>query len=242
MRVLTSWQFILGCFAAIGNDWGFHTLMTLGPKYLKGALGFDIENSSWFTSLPYLGQWIFANIYGTFADTLLKRKKLSLLGVRRLSVFVSHVLPAVFLVALSLTGSNDTMAVVTLTLAVTMIGAYSSGFFQCPMDVAPNFAGSLTGLMNAVGSITPIISTPIAGAVLQNDNTTSGWQVIFWLAALMYILCSLPYLICFTAEIQPWNNVKRDTASTSPLLVMSNAGLPGSEDGNVNAPNKSKEG
>jgi hypothetical protein len=33
------------------------------------------------------------------------------------------------------------MAVVILTLAVTMIGAYPSGFFQCPMDVAPNFAG-----------------------------------------------------------------------------------------------------
>jgi len=47
MWVLTSWQFIVGCFAAVGNDWGFHTLMTLGPKYLKGALGFDIENVSY---------------------------------------------------------------------------------------------------------------------------------------------------------------------------------------------------
>ena len=50
-------------------------------------------------------------------------------------------LPAVFLVALSLTGSNATMAVVVLTLAVTMIGAFPSGFYQCPIDVAPNFAG-----------------------------------------------------------------------------------------------------
>jgi len=58
----------------------------------------------------------------------------------------------------------------------------------------------------------------------------------------MYILCSLPYLISFKAEIQPWNNVKKDTASTSPLLVMSSALLPDTEDGDVNAPNKSKEG
>jgi hypothetical protein len=47
MRVLTSWQFVVGCFAAVGNDWGFHTFMTLGPKYLKEALGFDIENVSY---------------------------------------------------------------------------------------------------------------------------------------------------------------------------------------------------
>lgn len=57
------------------------------------------------------------------------------------SVSVAHVLPALSLVALSLTGSNATMAVVILTVAVTVIGAYSSGFFQSPMDVAPNFAG-----------------------------------------------------------------------------------------------------
>lgn len=82
-------------------------------------------------------------------------------------------LPALSLVALSLTGTNATMAVVILTVAVSVIGAYSSGFFQSPMDVAPNFAGSLTGLMNAIGSITPIISTPIAGAVLQNDVSAS---------------------------------------------------------------------
>jgi MFS family permease len=48
--------------------------------------------SSWFTSLPYLGQWVFASIYGTFADTLLKRKKMSLLGVRRLSTIVCECL------------------------------------------------------------------------------------------------------------------------------------------------------
>jgi hypothetical protein len=33
------------------------------------------------------------------------------------------------------------MAVVILTLAVTLIGAYPSGFFQSPIDIAPNFAG-----------------------------------------------------------------------------------------------------
>jgi hypothetical protein len=58
----------------------------------------------------------------------------------------------------------------------------------------------------------------------------------------MYVLCSLPYLISFKAEIQPWNNVKKDTASAFPLLVVSNAVLPEAEDGNVNAPNNTKEG
>jgi hypothetical protein len=60
--VLTSQQFIIGCIAAVGNDWGFHTFMTLGPKYLKGALGFDVEKvgyiymtySEWLTLVLYI--------------------------------------------------------------------------------------------------------------------------------------------------------------------------------------------
>lgn len=58
----------------------------------------------------------------------------------------------------------------------------------------------------------------------------------------MYVLCSLPYIIIFKAEIQPWNNAQKDNASAAPLLVMPNAVLPDTEDGNIHAPNKSKDG
>ncbi|XP_069697780.1 sialin-like isoform X2 [Periplaneta americana] len=230
--VLTSWQFTVGWIAAIGNDWGFHTFLTLGPKYLKGALGFDVEQSSWLTSLPYLCQWIFANLYGTVVDILLKKNKMSLLGVRRMSIIISHLFPAMSLLALSLAGDNTTMAVAIMTIAVTTLGAYSSGYYQNPMDIAPNFAGSLTGLMNAMGSVTGVISTPIAGAILQKDNTTDGWSIIFWISATMYTVCSLPYIICFKAEVQPWNDVDEDT-KTAPVLVMSNVVSSEAEDGDV---------
>nr|CAD7417663.1 unnamed protein product [Timema poppensis] len=42
-RVWTSRQFLIACVAASGNDWGFHTLITLGPKYMKENLGLDLE-------------------------------------------------------------------------------------------------------------------------------------------------------------------------------------------------------
>lgn len=42
-EVLRCRQFLVGTLAAIGSDWGFHTFFTLGPKYMKGALGFDLQ-------------------------------------------------------------------------------------------------------------------------------------------------------------------------------------------------------
>ena len=40
---MTSFQFWVGGIAATGSDWGFHTFCTFGPKYIKSALGFDLE-------------------------------------------------------------------------------------------------------------------------------------------------------------------------------------------------------
>lgn len=46
LAALKSSQFWLGNLAAIGNDWGFHTFFTMGPTYMKTALGFDLKEVS----------------------------------------------------------------------------------------------------------------------------------------------------------------------------------------------------
>jgi hypothetical protein len=43
LKALTSMQFLVGCIANIGNDYGFHTLLTYAPKYMNSALGFDLQ-------------------------------------------------------------------------------------------------------------------------------------------------------------------------------------------------------
>jgi hypothetical protein len=58
----------------------------------------------------------------------------------------------------------------------------------------------------------------------------------------MYTLCSLPYIICFKAQIQPWNNAQIVEAKSTPVLIMSNVALSDAEDGDINALAKSKRG
>lgn len=72
------------------------------------------------------------------------------------------------------------------------------------------------------------------------QSTTDGWRVIFWIAALMYTLCSLPYMISFTAQIQPWNNAQKEEENTTAELVMPNVASSGAEDGDGDALTKSK--
>ncbi|XP_046383296.1 sialin-like [Ischnura elegans] len=212
---LTSMQFWLGCIPALGNDWGFHTLLTLAPKFMQAALGFDITQSSFLSSLPFLCQYGFALIYGSVMDALLERR-FPVIWVRRVSIIFSHILPALGLIAITTVGCNVSLSVAILTFSVSMIGAFSCGYFQNPLDVAPNFAGSLTGIMNGVGASTGLFSTPVAGALLYTQGSPDGWHSIFWIAAAIYIITSLPYLLFATAKVQPWNG-RKDENEMHPM-------------------------
>ncbi|XP_066993507.2 sialin [Anabrus simplex] len=207
-KVLTCKQFWLGCSASWGNDWGFHTLITLAPKYIKEALGFDLSKSSWLSSLPFLCQYLFSTAYGILVDELVGRG-MPLLMVRRVSTVISHLLPAIGLVTLaSINCDQVTLSIALLTSSISFIGAYAAGFFQHPLDIAPNFAGSLTGIMNGFGAVTGVISPPIAGIILHNTDPVQGWPIIFCIAAAMYTTTSLPYLLFGRPEVQPWNDVR----------------------------------
>jgi hypothetical protein len=56
----------------------------------------------------------------------------------------------------------------------------------------------------------------------------------------MYTICSLPYIICFKAQIQPWNNAEKCEAKSAPMLIMSNVVSSDTEDGDVDVLTKSK--
>ncbi|KAK6641242.1 hypothetical protein RUM44_012951 [Polyplax serrata] len=213
LTILTSAQFWVGAIAGFGSDWGFHTFCTFGPKYIKTSLGFDLQQSSWLSSLPFLSQYIFSFGFSNFCDWLL-RVGVSIVVVRKFSVIVSHIMPAAGLLVLSLT-SNVTFSVVILTFCVTMLGALSSGFFQNPLDIAPNYAGSLTGITNTLGAMTAVISTPLAGILLQSNETRKAWHYIFYISMSVYVLSSLPYLVFAKIKLEPWNDLHEKEKRTN---------------------------
>lgn len=57
----------------------------------------------------------------------------------------------------------------------------------------------------------------------------------------MYTLCSLPYIICFKAQIQPWNNAQKAEAKSDPVLTMLNVVSSDVEDGDVDVLTNSKQ-
>ena len=72
--IWTSVPFWAIMFSNIGNNWGFHLLMTELPQYLKK--NFDDMNTSTaigiWTAIPYGAMWATSNIFSVIADFLIR--------------------------------------------------------------------------------------------------------------------------------------------------------------------------
>lgn len=81
----------------------------------------------------------------------------------------AHVGPAVCLVVMTYAGCDATTAIIMLILALAFNGAACQTSLQNHQDLAPNYAGSLYGIMNTFGSFPGFIIPPIIGA-LTNER------------------------------------------------------------------------
>ncbi|KAF4521620.1 hypothetical protein B566_EDAN006662, partial [Ephemera danica] len=203
--ILCSMQMWAPFVAAIGSDWGFYTILTVGPKYMASILGVNMKQNGVLSALPFLCRYFFGIIVAQILDLGLRRKFLKLVQMRRCAVCISHLLPALALVAFPLAGCDMVPAVALLCMAMACNGALTSGHVQAYMDIAPNFGGTLGGFKNGLCSFTGIISPIVIGAILEQDPSVTGWRLAFAVSAAIYASSSLLFLFFFTARVQPWN-------------------------------------
>lgn len=64
-------------------------------------------------------------------------------------------------------------AVVLMTIAITFIGGMYSGFLANHIDIAPNFAGTLVAITNAVATIPGIVIPTLIGILIPSSSTVS---------------------------------------------------------------------
>ncbi|XP_059476720.1 sialin-like [Neocloeon triangulifer] len=219
VRVLTSLQFWGPFLTSFGSDWGFYTFLTLGPKYMASILGVDIKQNGVLSALPFLFRYIFGIIFGQFFDLCLRRRWMALVHLRKVAVCVSHLFPAVALLAFPLSGCNMTLAVAIICIAMGCNGALTSGHVQAYMDVAPNFAGTLGGLKNGLCSLAGLLSPIIIGSILEHDASVVGWRISFALSAVIFASSSVLFLSTYTGRVQSWNDLsdQRDKEASRPM-------------------------
>nr|CAH7725017.1 unnamed protein product [Callosobruchus chinensis] len=191
-----------------GNMWGLFFLLTAGPNFITNVLAFDLGHTGILAALPYLARLLFACFFGQIGDFILKKKLMSKVAIRKGFVPISHIIPGLLLASQTLTGCDVNWAIVLITLSLGLNGASTLTNLQNSHDLAPNFAGTLYGIANCIGSTTGFISPLIVGNLTSKHNGLHEWHIIFYIGSSVYIGSGIIFWIFGSGDIQTWNDAE----------------------------------
>ncbi|ESO94691.1 hypothetical protein LOTGIDRAFT_54049, partial [Lottia gigantea] len=187
------------------SDWGAYTLLTNIPTYMKEVLKFDIASNGLFSALPYIAFWLCINVSGFLADFVRRKGYLNTTWTRKLFDSGGKIVPALMLIALGyIDCTQPYIAVILLILGVALTGPQYSGFTVNHVDLAPAYAGILYGFSNSVAAITGFLSPLVVGAITSKGQSRSDWQIVFYVAAGIYIFGAVFYMLFASGELQDW--------------------------------------
>lgn len=162
------------------------------PKYMSDVLKFSIKDNGIYSSLPYLLMWVVSVSTGFLSDFLITRNCCSITGARkwftgigmqkRVSLiqkndfidsnksffFKAAVIPAGFIVLASYAGCNRFLVVLWFTLAMGFMGTFYPGMKVNPLDLSPNYAGSIMAITNGIGALTGVAAPSFVGLMTEN--------------------------------------------------------------------------
>ncbi|RZB39599.1 inorganic phosphate cotransporter [Asbolus verrucosus] len=204
--IFTSMPFIAILVAHCGQNWGFWTLLTEIPSYMDNIMEYNIKDNSLLSALPYFVLWILSFLFSPLADFLINRQYLATAAVRKIYTTVGLTIPAIALLCLSFVDSGQKdLAMVLLVIAVGFNAAIFSGFLVNHIDLSPNHAGILMGITNTVSNVFSIVAPLIVKVIPYEETDPVLWRYVFCIAAGIYVVASIVYIIYASGEIQSWN-------------------------------------
>ncbi|XP_059615178.1 vesicular glutamate transporter 1-like [Phlebotomus argentipes] len=193
------WAIVASNFA---ENWGFYTLLTQLPTFLKDTLGFELGKTGFISAIPYLVMGSLLGISGYLADWSQVKGYLTTSQVRKYFNCGAFLGQTVFMM-LAAYLLDPTGTVASITVAVGL-GAFAwSGFIVNPLDLAPNHASVILGFSNMIGTIPGIVS-PLLTGVITKDRTKEQWQIVFYITSGIYCVGCVIYWFWSSGELQPW--------------------------------------
>ena len=191
------WAIIAAQFA---EGWGFFTLQTQLPQFLKDVLNFDIAKSGIISAIPYISLSIMGQVAGFLADWVIIKGYLTTKQTRRYFNCLSFIAQTIFML-LTAFFLHPVSAVIFITLAMTTASFACCSFPVNYLDIAPQFAGILMGICNSFATIAGIISPILTGYIVTTPND-SEWKIIFIITS-KSLSKEKTLINCFFCQVEP---------------------------------------
>ncbi|KAL0128026.1 hypothetical protein PUN28_003337 [Cardiocondyla obscurior] len=208
--IATSLPFWAILMAHMGQNYGYETLMTQLPTFMKQILHFSIQENGVYSALPYLAMWLFSMFISHVADWMISSGRFTHTVTRKIINSMGQFAPAVALIAASYTGCNTWLTVTIITIGVGINGAIYSGFKVNHLDISPRFAGILMSFTNCIANLAGLLAPITVGEVIAKSPSQAKWRIVFMICAGIYIFCATFYAIFGSGQRQKWDNPDKD--------------------------------
>ncbi|XP_018804075.1 PREDICTED: putative inorganic phosphate cotransporter isoform X1 [Bactrocera latifrons] len=227
-KIFTSPPFLSLIIVHCTHMWGFWTLLTQIPNYMKNILDVDMKNSALLSSLPYTVMLLLSFAFIYLSKVLARRENVSLAFSRKFFNSIGHWIPMISLIGLGyVTKEHSLLAVILLTLTVGISGATYLGFQVNHIDLSPNYAGTLMGITNGSANVMSALAPLAVGLVVTDVKNVVEWRIVFFIAAGFYFVGNLLFVIFGKTEVQSWNSPEETLAkrlnvvdAESPALLL----------------------
>jgi MFS family permease len=154
--------------------WTLWLYLTWLPSFFMHGYKLNLKNSALFSSGVFL-----AGVLGDLAGGVVSDRILVKTGdrnkARRNLVVMGFLLSLAFMIPVL--RSHDLNLVALCLSAAFFFAEFTIGpFWAMPMDIAPRFSGSASGLMNVGSALAAAVSPLVAGYVIQRTN---NWDLPF---------------------------------------------------------------
>jgi len=195
-----------------GFNWGFYTLLTDMPLYIKEMLKKDIKTNAALSSLPYVGMFVVSLVASSLCDTLARRRVFPIQRLRKVANAIGNMGPCLCLVAITFFECNTNAIITLLFIGISLGGAINSGPNANMIEVAPNYSGTLAGVAGTVAVMPGFFAPLTVGALTNHQETLAQWRKVFYICAGVYLFNTLFYTVFGSSEEQPWNRSEEDRA------------------------------
>ena len=218
----TPWRAILAsvpvwalAVAILADSWGYTTMETCLPLYMHDVFGIDMTKTGAFSAVPFVSAMVSAPVAGLFADWLRAPGRLSTNVVRKIFCGVGYIVTSGFLILAGYISYNSAVAVAIMFAILTSSSVAFTTVATNQLDLAPLHAGKIMGLTSAIMNLASIAGPHAVGVLTSHRSTRSEWQNVFLLAAGVFAVGGIIYVIFGSGNRQSWaddcSSVERST-------------------------------
>ncbi|OQR77079.1 sialin-like [Tropilaelaps mercedesae] len=167
-----------------------------------------------YSAVPYTGAIVAGALSGPAADWLRRNQYMTGTNIRKLCNGLAHLIPSIMLISVvKVAGCDGSLSLVLFITAGTIRGISEAGYMSIPVDMAPDYAGTILGICVCIGNTTGFLVPWITGAIIETQNTTTTWSYIFYLAGGIGLVTGVMFQLFASAEVQEWGLVSKGTSS-----------------------------